>query len=104
MDSKEPKIEEASISLRSGLVEAQQVTSIDKNKKKQKNRKKRRVAAGKKNLLNTTGEWEKKKWKEVQSNSKIQRILAPQVQAMELEPSASLSPTQIHSLTGWTAL
>ena len=39
MDSKEPKIEEAPISLQSGLVEAQQVTSIDKNKTKQKNRK-----------------------------------------------------------------
>ena len=49
MDSKEPKIEEAPISLRSGLVEAQQVTSIDKNKTKQKKQKKpRRVAAGKK--------------------------------------------------------
>ena len=43
MDSKEPKIEEAPIGLRSGLVEAQQVTSIDKNKTKQKNRKNKGV-------------------------------------------------------------
>ena len=92
MDSKEPKIKEAPLSLRSGLVEAQQVTSTNKNKTKPKKKKPRRVAAGKKkNLLNTTGEWEKKRWKEVQRNSKIQRILAPQVQAMELEPLLSLS-------------
>ena len=57
MDSKEPKIEEAPISLRSGLIEAQQVTSIDKNKTKQKNRKNQGVLQlAKKNLLNTTGE------------------------------------------------
>ena len=36
MDSKEPKIEEAPLSLRSGLVEAQQVTSTNKNKTKPK--------------------------------------------------------------------
>ena len=80
MDAKENKTDETPASLQLGLVEAQQVTLTDNNKIKQ-NKDPGHVTA-EKNLPNTTAEWERKRRrKEAQSNTKIQRIQALEGQA-----------------------
>ena len=108
MDGKEPKAEEAPASLRSGLVEASQVTSIDKNKTKPEKLKaccswQKKLAEHNRRVRGEKMKGGSKQFEYLKDPGTTGASYGVRIMIIILTYSNSFS-SKSHSLTGWTVL